>query len=410
MVDTLQMQDRSFEYMYVPIDDLEVITEESEKTKKKLVSHVSVNGEPFRDSSRFWTSLFSRYGFNSAFFKYFDHAEVFKRISERERGGGSGKIMRVCVERTTTRDGSKNQRLLAVSNPNTPIAPYNDLVGMVKEQGGESINYSDGVVESRHRPMGNNKFEVLGDDFENRFIIQTPIDGFGQPNIYLSMLRMVCTNGMVAFSKSFRTGIGIGKGEDNVMPSILRAIDGFNNEEGFAALRERIEKAGKSWLSIYEYQQLYRILLGTYINDDIQPTDLTKGSIVSRLLAQRQSEIMGSSPGDEPDELSKSYILGAFHRMGGNPQRRYGLANLDALSVKRQRTLPVGCTVYDAINFVTEVATHHSTAAGHRKLQSWVGTTVTDEYDMEGTMDKFQEFDDFFIDSKFRNQLTGSKA
>ena len=38
----------------------------------------------------------------------------------------------------------------------------------------------------------------------------------------------------------------------------------------------------------------------------------------------------------------------------------YGLANLDTLSPKRQRTLPVDCKVYDLLNFATEIATHHA--------------------------------------------------
>ena len=48
--------------------------------------------------------------------------------------------------------------------------------------------------------------------------------------------------------------------------------------------------------------------------------------------------------------------------MTGDLQRIYGMANLDALSVKRQRTLPAACKVYDLLNFASEVATHHADA------------------------------------------------
>lgn len=393
----------TFDYMYVPINDLQVSTVDDAKTGKKIVTQVLVNEEPFSDSPRFWTSLFSRFGFNNAFFKYFDHAEVFERISSVK----TRDKMRLCVENVSYADGSRKRKLLAVSNPNKPVAPYEDLMGLIREQGGDNINYTNGIVESTHIPAGNNKFQILGDSFENRFVIQTPIDGFGTPSAYLSMLRMVCTNGLVAMSKTFRTDIPTGKGEDNVMPSILRVIDGFNNEEGFVALRDRVEKAGKSWLSIYEYQQLYRVLLSIYGGAEIETGEPPRGSFIEKMLRRNNDELMGVA---EPEEIGKSHILTAFYRMGGNPQRRYGLANLEALSSKRQRTLPVECTVYDAINFVTEVATHHSIPAAHRKLQSWVGTTISEEYDMEGTQEKFKDFDDFFIDSKLRNQMTGSKA
>src|SRR5690242_21369888 len=48
-------------------------------------------------------------------------------------------------------------------------------------------------------------------------------------------------------------------------------------------------------------------------------------------------------------------------------------SNLDALSAKRQRTLPARCKVYDLLNFASEVATHHATPAGERGLQGFVG-------------------------------------
>lgn len=95
--------------------------------------------------------------------------------------------------------------------------------------------------------------------------------------------------------------------------------------------------------------------------------------------------------------------------MTGDPAEAYGLANLDALSFKRQRTLPVKCTVYDAINFTTEVATHYARPEGARRLNALVGTTISEEYDMEGTKDRFGEFADFLVESKMASGMTGSE-
>jgi hypothetical protein len=50
----------------------------------KSVRRVLIDGEPVRPTGRFWTSLYSRFGLNTAFFKFFSHDEVFKRISEKE--------------------------------------------------------------------------------------------------------------------------------------------------------------------------------------------------------------------------------------------------------------------------------------------------------------------------------------
>ena len=86
-----------------------------------------------------------------------------------------------------------------------------------------------------------------------------------------------------------------------------------------------------------------------------------------------------------------------FYRMTGNLNELYGLANLDALSNKRQRVLPARCRVYDLLNFASEIATHHSTPEGARSMQACIGTLISDEYDLEGTAETATEFADFFV-------------
>lgn len=129
----------------------------------------------------------------------------------------------------------------------------------MRHYNGGDITYCDGVVESTHTPrIGSNEFEIGNDRFWNRFVMSAPIDSYGQPSIYLSLLRQVCTNGMIAYAPTFRSTLALGRGEDNVTFSIVRALDGFGNLEGYAALRQRFEAAGKSWASVYEAQSLYR--------------------------------------------------------------------------------------------------------------------------------------------------------
>ena len=77
----------------------------------------------------------------------------------------------------------------------------------------------------------------------------------------------------------------------------------------------------------------------------------------------------------------------------------YGLANLDALSQKRQRALPVKCSTYELMNFATEVATHYANPTGARKLYGWMGEVISNEYDMENTMETNKDFADFHIKS-----------
>lgn len=391
-----------FDYAFSAVNDLHVELVEDQTTGKERVGCVRVHDEPLEPTPRFWVSLFARYGFNKAFFNYFSHAEVFNRISEVEPNDR----MRVCIERGEDHNGNPTNRLMAVSNPRRPVVVHDDLMAMLERYNGYQINYSNGIVESTHSPRTAHRFEVLGDSFENKFIMSTPIDGYGSPNLYLSLLRAACTNGLVAYAKTFRSSLSLGKAADDVGPSLTRALDGFNHDEGYAALRSRIESAGNSWCSVYESQTLYKLLVKLHSDELLNVNDqqVPKGTNIADLLTTKKDTKRRLGDADPVG----SPILTAFHRMAGDTCEEYGLANLDALSAKRQRTLPVRCTVYDALNFATEAATHYASSAGARQLQAWVGTRISDEYDMEGTKKKFGDFSDFLIDSKMGSGMTGS--
>jgi hypothetical protein len=388
----------SFDYAFAPVSDLHAVTAENEKTGKSEVTGIAIGDDVYQPSQRFWTSLFARFGFNKSFFKYFDHSEVFERIAERE----SADRMRVCIEKS-----EKGNRLLSVSNPTKPVVTYDELMGMLESYGGDGISYNDGVIESTHAPRsGGGSFDVAGDLFNNRFVLSSPIDGYGLPNVYLSLLRQVCANGMIAMSKAFRSSVALGKGDDNVQFALTRVLDQFGNDEGYAALRSRMESATNSWASVNEAQKLYKLLVGLH-HDGAVGTD---GAALEASPNVRQALANGSSrPMGEDDEISASPLLTAFHGMTGDTSKLYGLANLDALSSKRQQTLPVKCTVYDLINFATEVSTHHASTGGARRLNGMVGTLITEEYDMEGTKDRYGDFADFHINSKMSQGLTGSE-
>lgn len=399
-----------FTYDVVAINDLVVESEVDPKSGKNRVKQVLVKDEPLLPSDRFWNSLFARFSFNKAFFKYFDHAEVFERISDIE----SSDRLRVCVERSNGANGKPVNRLLAVSNPKKPIVPSDDLMEMLNTAEHEGLTYSNGIIESTHRPrVGSGQFSIMGDNFANRFVMATPVDGYGQPNVYLSLLREVCSNGMVAMSKTFKSQVALGKGDDNVAFALTRVLDQFGNDEGYAALRQRMESAGSSWASVNEAMSLYKMLVKLHGSKDERGGRVigTDGAALSNspYINGLVSSSSGDSPMGEDEDVLGSPIIAAFHNMTGDTSKLYGLANLDALSVKRQRTLPVKCKVYDMLNFATEVATHHSNPHANRKLQGWVGSLISSEYDMEGTGSEFSDFADFHVSAKFENNLTGSR-
>ena len=161
-------------------------------------------------------------------------------------------------------------------------------------------------------------------------------------------------------------------------------LDGFASDEGYAALRQRLEAATQSWASVYEAQSLHRLLVKLLARHNIRRQEGAGGTLLS------------GAEGETPDER----VMNGFHRMTGEVPQLYGLANLDGLSVKRQRTLPVRCRVYDLLNFASELATHHATGDGPRMAQGWIGTLISHEYDLEHSCDSFDEFQDFFLERK----------
>jgi hypothetical protein len=366
---------KRFEYGYATIKDLGIHTA-VDKAGRNIVQSVLLDGEPLRASTRFWTSLQLRFGFSANIFKLFSHGEVFQRISER----CANDRLRWCVERED--DGSGTA--LAVTNPSTGVIRHHDLLGLLNQYEAENISYHNGCVRSTHSPRTGGSFEIAGDGFRNRYIIDTPIDGFGRPSVYLSLLRLVCTNGAVGYSKTFRSELNVGKSDDGAHFALQRVLDGFNNEEGFAALRQRFESAATSWASVNEANKLYKTLV--------------------RLHHYR--ELKGGAPvaaagGDGPAPVGHALpLLQDFHKMTGDLTHLYGLANLDALSIKRQRTLPAGCKVYDLLNFASEVATHQATPAGSRTLQAFIGDLLSNEYDLEGTGEQVGDWRDFFLSNK----------
>ena len=396
------LRDVRFDYSMHAINDLAVETKEDAKTGRKVVQTVIANDEPLKPSQRFWTSLYARFGFGDTVFKFFDHDEVFTRISER----CPSDRLRLCVERTTKDDGTLVSTLMGVSAPTKPVVVFDDLVDTLERYNGVGVNYANGEVESTHSPrVGAGNFSIAGDLFSNRFVMSTPIDGYGTPSMFLSLLRQICENGMVGMSRAFKSSMNLGKASDDVFPTITRALDSFGNDEGFASLRQRVETAAKSWASVHESTDLYKMIIKLHNGKHLPGQDslLQKGNLLhGYMVDSRDRSLFGDAEVACP-------TLTAFHRMTGDINATYGLANIDALSAKRQRTLPVKCTVYDLINFTTELATHYATSIGGRQLQALVGGLISQEYDMENTKDDFEDFADFLMDAKLKTNLTGSR-
>jgi hypothetical protein len=368
-----------FEYGVSRIQDFEV-TGGADRCAKTGVAEMSLDGEPVRTTKRFWNSLHQRFGFTSNVFRYFTPREVFDRISNV----APNDRVRWCLERGKDGRGT----LQAVTNPSTALMPHDELVGLLKRFGAGDVRYSNGVVRSIHRPRADGTFDVAGDGFQNKFVLETPVDGFGRPAVYLSLLRLICSNGAIGYSPAFRSELSVGRGNDGVAFALTRVLEGFNNEDGYAALRQRFESAAKSWASVHEANRLYKLL--------------------ARLHNQGHVAARGRPTGGDVAREQSGPLFAAFHKMTGDLTRIYGLANLDAISAKRQRTLPTAARVYDLLNFASELATHHASEAGGRQVQAFIGDLISGEYDLEGTVDRFGDWRDFFFaDEDAADSLAG---
>jgi hypothetical protein len=359
-----------FEYGTARIKDFEVHSGTPTVKGKRPVLEVRLNGEPMTTSNRFWNSLHLRFGFTSNIFRYFSHQEVFDRISTVASNDRVG----WCRER----DDEGNGHLLAVTGTNAATIPYDDLSDLLKQYETHEIKYSNGVVRSTHSPRRGGTFQLGGDGFQNRFIIETPIDGFGRPSVYLSLLRLICSNGAVGYSPAFRSELSVGKGDEGIGFALTRVLDGFNNEDGYVALRQRFESGTRSWASVHEVNGLYKCLARLHNREEIKTRKMAFGT-------------------DGASEFDVSPLFHSFHKLTGDLTQVYGLSNMDALSVKRQRTLPAACKVYALLNFASEVATHHATEQGYRTMQAYIGDLISNEFDLEGTTDQFSDWRDFFV-------------
>jgi len=385
----------SFEYPLVPIKALQVSQRQIEggNGKTKTVSNIVHEGREIHTSNRFWYSLQGLYGFSQNIFHYFSHKEVFDRISERSNKDE----IRLCIESnhadidTDESDIPNGVTLLANSNPNKATIRYDDIIGLLDKHKPENLHYHGGLITSRHFPAGNSHdFKIGNDQFEDRFALDTPIDGYGNPSTYLMMIRLLCANGAIGLSAAFKSDIALGKRDGTF--ALNSALESFNNEDGYIALRNRYESAQTSFASLAEANRLYKMLVRQASRGEL---NLSNGMGQNKPAANSQP-MSKSQNGDGASLMDKS-VLGSFHRMVGDIGTMYGVASFDSLPAKRQRALPAKCTMYNLLNFATELSTHHASGGAKRELEAFHGDVISTEYDLEGMATETTDWSRFLV-------------
>ena len=414
-----------FDYGVCTLDHIQVVPDPinpgTEKKPRYRLNVTNTEGREYnmvRPTERFWTSLTSRYSGYGVSTKLFDsglftHEEVFERLQG----------LAVRNERnqfTISHDPDGQLSMLAMVDPGKAIAKYDDVMELLfknkkdEDEGppqllqGRGANVS-GIVQSVHTPSLGEMFEIGGDKFKPRFNFEVPIDGYGKPVTYLSLLRLVCTNGAIGMAPAFKSEISIGKNSTNVIPAVQRALESFNNEDGFIALQQRLESAQGSWASIAEAQRLEKVMAQIMSQGGLRRagTPTYKGAIDDRSGLELAESFKKDGWSDEAIAKHVSWIVGghigkAFDHMTGDIPSMYGVASKDTLSKQKMGRLAVRCTVYDLFNFATEVGSHYVVDAAQRAgLHSFVGQLLGsgEEFDLEGSRTQTPDFRDMFIGS-----------
>jgi len=327
------------------------------------------DGRRLKVTGRFWNSWCSLQGQGRSIFDLFSHGEVFDRIN-RERED----TVRVAIEASdpmqdiggTVLDGY----LLSCTNPKKPLLPLVDAAALVNKYEGADVQYEEGVISATFDCPFQVPYNIAGEDYKTQFVLQMPIDGYGMPLSYLTLLRLICENGLIGMAKAFKTSFQLGRGENNIGQVLERAMTTFSAEEGFHSFKERMEAASKSWGSMDEGGRLIKTI-NKSMHDDHVPV---------------------------PERIE---IVEKFDEMCGNPLKYYGLTSRDELSARKAKTIPIKATVYQLMTFATEVTTHHlRSPKAKNTINAWVGTSISSEYDLENTVSEFPDWKDFFIGAK----------
>lgn len=335
----------ALEYPTLPLSAVRVHKKEGGSKPRYTLT---VKGQAFRPSARFWTSFSAIYGVSDSIFNYYSHKEVFERISQVR--GDSTKSLRFCLD-------TKKNVALAISQGNKDVIQIDDVRRVRALREAEEAKYSEGVMQYVLQPKSDaGEFQIGPDGFKFKYVTEIPVDGYGNPQNYLSILRLRCTNLAIAYSPAFKSSINIGK---EPVDALERAYSSFENDAGFERIRNRVLASQKTQASLHECHVLFKLL------------DKTSAEIVNKFETE----------------------MGALEQ--------YGIADYNAVSLRSQRMLPINRRVNDLVNFATEITTHHVIPNPVRMaIHGWVGNTLNQDFDLEGSVLKATDFPALFAKVK----------
>ncbi len=289
----------------------------------------------YNTTARFITSFARKLKFSNNIFNYFTAEEVFDRVYQRN----PDVAFKVTFDR---QDGE----ILGVVDENKKLLPAEIACNVfASDPRVQKIQYSKGVWEAEFLLDGS--FSIRNDsEYARKIWVHYPVDGVSMPCVYLSVLRQVCSNGMVAMVPGFRTDIEINDESGTHLSRLLRS---YNNENGFMALESRLQTAQDTLASVNELMK-FENLLTTQISD----------------------------------QASASRLQTRLEEMAGDPCARYETTSLNNIAMKKRSLLPVACSVNDLFNFCSELTTHHENIISRvDAFNAALGGMLAQEFDLE---------------------------
>lgn len=309
---------------------------------------VKFDNQEVEVGERFWGSLINvmkdeKTGFPSEF-KLFSAKECLDRLVKNYN-----RDIRFCIEE---KDGKIKLLGMQKLVPNMEYFDYNKAVRFLENRYGslDNMTYSNGVVTYKQDIEKNIKV-FNGDDLKARKIIELPIDNFRNPLVYTAFLRLVCTNGMVAYSNEFIKQINFG----NEVSRLHGVFDTYERSNTYGVMEELFNEKCKIQASAKELKELFNAIIEAY---DSGAEDIFDNSSTRNLASQ--------------------YIRNTLLDQSGL-RENFSILNISDLNLLDNRTLeaiPTQYTAFDLINILTELRTH-TRINDTRKIDKKVGDFLT---------------------------------
>lgn len=345
--ETVSFGGATIEYRSFNLADVGLVFNE-DKLRQGGVSVVGVkiDGETLTYSERFGISFATLLKQSPSIFALFGVDEVVARALLRRVVKGEA-----CVAIDRTVPGEPVALAVAPLEKNfftlQHLRRFLDTVGTygkARPYAGGGTFALDFNLSILHRP-----FDVQGVKMTPFLNMQLAIDGWGRPAAWLGLEVGGSRRMLQAKADAFRTYANIGEDAGKFVPSLTRFTRSFSNEEGFEALRARLEASHLASASLGEVNSFSRAAGNCNL-----PASATA----------QIAKLMNDEAG------------------------RFSLASLEMVSAKRLVRIPSQVAVSDLIGMAVEFTTADG-VTNAEPLHAWIGRTIADEagFDLENSLD-----------------------